>query len=50
MVQNKQIMHIVEEAYQMVLELAIQAEELVEARIWKLTIGMCDTREEMTRV
>jgi len=35
-------MQVVEEAYRMVPELAIQEEELVEARIHKLAIGERD--------
>ena len=48
--QNKQIMQVVEEACQMVLELAIQAEELVEAHIRKLATGVHETRADMARV
>jgi len=48
--QNKKIMHVMEEAYQMVLELDIHAEEQVEARVGKLATGVCDARVEMDRV
>lgn len=34
----------------MVLELAIQAEEPAEVRIWKLAAGMCKAKEEMAKV
>lgn len=34
----------------MVLELAIQAEELLEACIWKLATGVHEEKEEMVRV
>jgi len=48
--QNKKIMQVVEEACQMVLELDIQVEELVEVRIHKLAVGVCDARREMARI
>lgn len=43
-------MKVVEEAFQMVPELAIQAEEPVEACICNLVTVVCDTREKMARV
>lgn len=48
--QNKQIVQVVEEAFQMVPELAIQVEEPVEACVRKLATGVCDARAEMARV
>ncbi len=43
--QNKQIMQVVEEACQMVPELAIQAEEPVEVRVRKLATGVREARD-----
>ncbi len=43
-------MQVIEEVYWIVLELDIQAEELVEAHVRKLAIGVHDAREEMDRV
>ena len=48
--QDKKIVQVVEEAYQMVLELAIQVEEPVEVRVWKLVGGVRKAKEEMARV
>jgi len=43
-------MKVVEEAYQMVLELVIQAKEIVEERVRKLEAGVCQAKEEKARV
>lgn len=43
-------MQVVEEAYQMVPELAIQVEEPVETRVRKIATGVRDARAEMARV
>ena len=48
--QNRQIVQVVEEACQMVLELAIQGEEPVEAHIQKLAAGVREAKEEMAKV
>lgn len=48
--QDGNIVQVVEEAFWMVPKLAILAEELVEARIHRLAVGVCDAREEMARV
>lgn len=50
MEQNKQITQVVEETYQMVPELEIQAEELVEACIRKLATVVCDAQTDMARI
>lgn len=47
---NKKIMQVVEEAYQMVLELAIQGEELVEVLVCKFSIGVHETQVEKAKV
>ena len=49
MEQNKQIMRVVEEAFPMVPEFDIQAEDPVEVRVRKLATGMRDARAEMTK-
>lgn len=48
--QNKQIVQVLEEAFQMVSELAIQVEEPMEVCVRKLATGVSDTRVEMGRV
>lgn len=40
----------VDEAFQMVPKLAIQAEEPVEVRIQKLAAGVSEAKEEMAKV
>jgi len=47
--QSKKIVQAVEVACRMVLELAILEEELVEVRIRKLVVGLCDTQMEMAQ-
>lgn len=48
--QNLQLVQVIEEAFQMVSELAIQAKEPAEARIWKLATGVHEVREEMDKL
>ena len=48
--QIKHIMQVIEEACQMVPELAISKEELIEVHIHKLAIGVHDTHTEVARV
>jgi len=49
-VQNRQFVQVLEEGCQMVLEMAIQVEEPVEACVRKLATRMCKVKEEMARV
>ena len=50
MSQNRQMVQVLEEACQMVLELAIPAEEPAEVRIQRLAAGVREAREEMVKV
>lgn len=48
--QNRQLMWVVDEAYQMVPELAIHIEEPTEVHVRKLAARVCEAKKEMTRV
>lgn len=50
MVQNRQIVEVVKESCQMVLELAILAEDPVKVHIWELAVGVHEVKEEMAKV
>jgi len=48
--QNRQIVQVVDEACQMVPELAIQVEQPTKVRIWKLAARVREAKEEMAKV
>ena len=48
--QNKQIMQVVEEACQMVPELAIPEDAEADEQVYKLATGVCDACTELAKV
>lgn len=47
---NQQLVQVIEEACQTIPELAIPTDIPAEARIHRFIVGVCEAREEMTKV
>ena len=48
--QNQQLVQVIDDACQSIQELAIPENMLAEARIHRVAVGVCEAREEMTKV